>query len=109
MRRRPACLFLACVLLAAAADQPAPITIDYPEAGSIFPPEITAPTFLWRDPTETARRWRIEVEFGDGVAAIRAETSGERLRIAPMDPRTVARHQDEHLLRSISSVLAELA
>lgn len=35
--------------LALAADPPAAITVDYPENGSISPPEITAPTFLWRD------------------------------------------------------------
>ena len=46
---------------------PAPITIDYPLEGSIFPPEITAPTFLWHDPAETATVWLIEAAFGDGV------------------------------------------
>ena len=30
------------------------ITVDYPSEGSIFPPEITPPTFLWRDPSGTA-------------------------------------------------------
>jgi len=25
------------------------IVVDYPEDGSIFPPEMTAPTFLFRD------------------------------------------------------------
>jgi len=25
------------------------VTVDYPLDGSIFPPEITAPTFIWRD------------------------------------------------------------
>jgi len=25
------------------------IAIDYPEEGSIFPPEITPPAFLWHD------------------------------------------------------------
>ena len=30
------------------------IAIDYPLEGSIFLPEITAPTFLWRDPSPTA-------------------------------------------------------
>ena len=32
----------------AGAPQPASITIDYPADKSIFPPEITPPTFLWR-------------------------------------------------------------
>ena len=106
MRRRRACALLAGALLAAAAvvadrhgspggvlfsaAQLAPITIDYPEDGSIFPPEITAPTFLWRDASSSATRWRIEIAFGDGSAAIHAESPGERLRIGEIDQRTVA-------------------
>ena len=31
-----------------------PISIDYPEEGSIFPPGITPPTFLWRDASGTS-------------------------------------------------------
>ena len=33
---------------------PRPITVDYPEEGSIFPPEITPPTFLWHDGSAAA-------------------------------------------------------
>ena len=33
---------------------PAAVAIDYPADGAIFPPEITAPTFLWRDPDRKA-------------------------------------------------------
>jgi hypothetical protein len=28
----------------------AKVTIDYPAERSIFPPEITAPLFMWREP-----------------------------------------------------------
>ena len=59
----------------------AAISIDYPEEGSIFPPEITPPTFLWRDASNRASVWTIDVEFSDGSAAIRAKSAGERLRI----------------------------
>jgi len=38
-----------------------PLTIDYPLNGSVFPPEITPPTFLWHDQNESAKRWVIEV------------------------------------------------
>ena len=38
-----------------------PISIDYPEDGSIFPPGITPPTFLWRDAAGTP--WSIDVSF----------------------------------------------
>ncbi len=73
-----------------ALQQPAQVTIDYPEEGSIFPPEITAPTFLWRDPAAGAKRWWIDITFADGSAAIHAESPGQRLRIGEIDPRTVA-------------------
>ena len=73
-----------------AAQQPAPITIDYPEDESIFPPEITAPTFLWRDAAENATVWRINVTFGDGSAGIHRKSLGERMRIGEIDPRCIS-------------------
>jgi tetratricopeptide (TPR) repeat protein len=66
---------------------PAAITVDYPEEGSLFPPEITAPTLLWRDAAESAAAWEIAIVFGDGSAEIRTRSSGERLRIGETDPR----------------------
>ncbi len=66
------------------------ITIDYPEPGSIFPPEITPPAFLWRDGAKGVAFWRIDVSFGDGPAAIHATSKGERLRIGKIDTDCVA-------------------
>jgi hypothetical protein len=66
------------------------IAIDYPEEGSIFPPEITPPTFLWRDPSTSASMWTIDVAFTDGSAGIRAKSAGERLRIGEIDPRCIS-------------------
>jgi hypothetical protein len=68
----------------------AAITVDYPEEGSIFPPEITPPTFLWRDASSSASVWTIDVAFTDGSAGIRAKSAGERLRIGEIDPRCVS-------------------
>ena len=68
----------------------APITVDYPEEGSIFPPEITPPTFLWRDVSGSASVWTIDVEFADGAAGIRAQSAGERLRLGEIDPRCIS-------------------
>jgi len=68
----------------------APITIDYPAQGSIFPPEITAPTFLWRDAAESTTVWLIDVAFAEGSAGIQAKSRGERLRIGEIDPRCIA-------------------
>jgi hypothetical protein len=49
----------------------ASIAIDYPNNDSVFPPDMAAPTFLWRDPAPESASWRIEVSFADGSAAIR--------------------------------------
>jgi tetratricopeptide (TPR) repeat protein len=68
----------------------APITIDYPEEGSIFPPEMTAPTFLWRDAAESTEVWLIEVAFADGSAGVRVKSRGERFRIGEIDARCIA-------------------
>jgi tetratricopeptide (TPR) repeat protein len=81
--------FLAAIL-AVALDQPARIIIDYPENGAIFPPEIIAPTFVWRDGSAGAGFWRIEVTFRDGAAAVHAVSRGQRPRIGEIDPRCIA-------------------
>ncbi|HEV2352022.1 MAG TPA: tetratricopeptide repeat protein [Terriglobia bacterium] len=68
----------------------AQITIDYPEDGSIFPPEITPPTFIWHDASPIATAWQIDVVFSDGSAAMRLKVPGERMRIGEIDPRCVS-------------------
>lgn len=73
-----------------ASQQPAQIAIGYPEEGSIFPPEITAPTFIWHDPAATAAAWRIDVSFADGSAGLQFRSRGERLPIGEIDPRCIA-------------------
>jgi hypothetical protein len=79
---------LLAVLLASSAL--APIRIGYPAPGATFPPEMTPPTFLWRDSTKTATAWRVDIAFRDGSSALRATASGERLRVGPIDPDCVA-------------------
>jgi tetratricopeptide (TPR) repeat protein len=92
----PKAILLPAVLVALAAGASklaraaAAITIDYPEEGSIFPPEITPPTFLWRDAGGGVTFWRIEVSFSDGMATIHATSQGERMRIGRIDPDCVA-------------------
>jgi hypothetical protein len=66
------------------------ITVDYPEDSSIFPPEITPPTFQWRDASDSASSWTIDVTFTDGSADLHAQSGGERLRIGEIDPRCVS-------------------
>lgn len=66
------------------------ITIDYPLEGSVFPPDMAAPTFLWRDSAKAALEWRIDVTFTDGSAATHAAVRGEPMRVGEIDPRCVS-------------------
>ncbi len=68
----------------------AAISVDYPEQGSIFPPEISRPTFLWRDASIGASIWTIDVAFTDGSTEIHTKSGGERLRIGEIDRRCVS-------------------
>jgi Flp pilus assembly protein TadD len=72
---------------ASPASPPAKITVDYPLDGSVFPPEITPPTFLWRDASETAKRWVVEVSFADHSGRIRVEAPGEYMQMGEIDPQ----------------------
>ena len=72
------------------ADGPAGITIDYPAEASVFPPEITAPTFLWRNAAANAVYWSIDVAFADGAPGIHVKSAGEPLRIGEIDPQAVS-------------------
>jgi hypothetical protein len=45
---------------------PARVTIDYPAPDSLFPPDISAPTLLWRDASPSAAVWHIDMTFADG-------------------------------------------
>jgi len=63
------------------------ILIDYPEDGSIFPPGITPPMFMWRDSTATS--WHIDLSFNDKTPAIHVVSKGERFRIGAIDPECI--------------------
>ena len=60
----------------AAEPAPAAITIDYPAQDSIFPPDMVAPTFLWRDPAKTAAVWRIDIDVRRRLAGHPFESAG---------------------------------
>src|ERR1039458_1599243 len=69
--------------------QLASIIVDYPADQSIFPPEITPPTFLWRDSVEDATLWLIDVSFAGG-SPLHLKSPGERMTIGEIDPRCIA-------------------
>lgn len=70
---------------ARAGNRAAKITIDYPAEGSIFPPEITAPLFMWREPGEIAKRWAIDISFGDKSPRIHVPVTSEFFQPEPSD------------------------
>jgi tetratricopeptide (TPR) repeat protein len=41
------------------------LTISYPLNDTLFPPEITAPTFRWKDDTSKSQTWLITFKFRD--------------------------------------------
>ncbi len=67
------------------------ITIDYPAEGSIFPPDMVAPTFIWHDPNDTNSEWQIELAFTDGSSPLREKSLGEKIVIGEIDPRCIAK------------------
>ena len=66
------------------------ITVDYPEDGSIFPPDFTSPTFLWHDGSTAAVAWRVDVEFADGSPAMHLSLRGEPPQVGEIDSRCIA-------------------
>jgi Flp pilus assembly protein TadD len=76
----------------AARDTPkesAPVLIDFPEPGAIFPPDIAPPTFLWRETTGGAIAWRLEVLFDERAPRVRENPAGEKPRIGEIDATLV--------------------
>jgi tetratricopeptide (TPR) repeat protein len=79
------------------------LTIDYPASGSIFPSDISAPTFIWHEPDETVTVWQIEVSLAQGSKPIKIESVGEKLKIGEIDQRCVA---DTNKLPSLTPEMA---
>lgn len=74
----------------AAKNEIAAITVDYPQNGSVFPPDMEAPTFLWRDSSTAARAWRIDMVFASGAPALHVDAKGERMKVGAIDPRCIS-------------------
>src|SRR6476659_2566012 len=67
----------------------ASITVDYPSQGSLFPPDIIAPLFQWRDTAEKATIWRIEVHFAEDAPKVELWSEGEAFHIRELDTSLV--------------------
>lgn len=77
-----ACVLPVAALFLARPAAPAPqaqsgvaaIDFDYPSNGSLFPPDIGPPTFLWRETKVEAAAWQIKVTFADQRASRKSLT-----------------------------------
>lgn len=65
------------------------LTIDYPQQGSIYPPEMSVPLFEWHDGS-AATEWRVRVSFSDGARAMDESATGEPMRVGEIDPRCIS-------------------
>ena len=73
-----------------AAHEPEAITIDYPLKGSIIPPDMSAPTFLWRDPASVSTSWTIDLVFSGGAPAMHLQSKGELMQVGEIDKRCIS-------------------
>jgi tetratricopeptide (TPR) repeat protein len=73
-----------------AAYEPERIAIDYPLNQSVFPPDMAAPTFLWRDPAPAAATWQIDVSFANGSKELYVTAKGERMTVGEIDKRCIS-------------------
>ena len=65
------------------------IVVGYPSEGSLFPPDIIAPTFQWRDAEAAATAWRIDVTFADRAHPFKLWSQGEKMKLGELDTSLV--------------------
>jgi tetratricopeptide (TPR) repeat protein len=58
----------------------APLRITYPQEGTLFPPDIVAPTFVWKDDTAGVHRWHVVVRDDAGAEILREAVDAPRWR-----------------------------
>jgi tetratricopeptide (TPR) repeat protein len=56
------------------------LEITYPLDETLFPPDIVAPTFVWRDQTEGVARWQVLLRFDATEEILRFPTAEPRWR-----------------------------
>lgn len=87
MRWLAALVFLCASAAALILQAPDELRIEYPFDGSIFPPEITAPAFIWREPSGSIAAWRVEFDSQDGRNPIRIDATPSRPSFGEADSR----------------------
>jgi tetratricopeptide (TPR) repeat protein len=68
------------------------LTVTYPLDGTVFPPEIVAPTFLWNDHSPDVDRWFVVAQFTDSDELLRFSASEPHWRPSEADWARIKRH-----------------
>jgi tetratricopeptide (TPR) repeat protein len=74
----------------AVAPARSPLAIEYPAEGSLFPPDMSPPTFVWQDPGGSSGGWAIQIVFSDGAPPLHLTTAGGRISLGEIDERCAA-------------------
>lgn len=69
---------------------PRAIRVEYPRDGSLFPPDMEAPTLEWFERGDPAGSWRIQIAFADGSAPLELSAAGDRRKLGEIDTRCVS-------------------
>jgi tetratricopeptide (TPR) repeat protein len=78
--REPSTQDLVGAASAAASGNGAGLAITYPQEGTLFPPEIVAPTFVWTDDTAGVDHWDVVVRDDAGGEVLRTQVNERRWR-----------------------------
>lgn len=65
------------------------LQITYPQDGTLFPPDIVAPTMVWQDDTQHVDRWSVVVRDDAGAELLRTTVDGQRFRPSEDDWRRI--------------------
>ena len=76
---------LAGSMYAPASTTPNNILIDVPANHTIYPPDIIAPQFAWRDNNPAATVWRIQIVFSTKARQIDIWSNGPKLQLSEID------------------------
>jgi tetratricopeptide (TPR) repeat protein len=68
---------------AAPAVAPSTLRITYPLEGTLFPPDMVAPTFVWKDDNPGVDRWDVVVRSEGGEERVEAQVTEPRWRPSP--------------------------
>jgi len=77
------------------------IAVAYPADGTVFPPEMVAPTMQWQDENPRCDRWLVRIEFLDGTAPLNRDGTAPLNRLT-REPQWTPPSQDWELIKQRS-------